>query len=54
MALQTKRLTNKFGVEIQCVPCKATGIERLLKCDKCKEGWLDCRQCEKEKTPPAP
>ncbi len=44
---------NKFGVEIQCVPCKATGIERLLKCDKCKEGWLDCRQCEKEKPAPA-
>jgi hypothetical protein len=44
---------NKFGVEIQCVPCKATGIEKLLKCEKCKEGFADCRQCETPKAAPS-
>jgi hypothetical protein len=26
---------------------------KLVKCEKCKGGWNDCRQCEKEKAPPA-
>jgi hypothetical protein len=38
--------------EIPCYPCRGRGFMRLVKCEKCKEGWNDCRQCEKEKAPP--
>jgi hypothetical protein len=36
-----------------CTQCKGTGFEKVLKCDKCKDGFLICKQCDgKEK--PAP
>ncbi len=39
--------------EIPCYPCRGRGFTRLVKCEKCKGGWNDCRQCEKEKAAPA-
>jgi hypothetical protein len=44
--------TNTFGAQISCVPCRATGVERLLKCEKCKDGVFDCKQCKEPRTPP--
>jgi hypothetical protein len=44
-----------FGgpVMIQCYPCRGRGFDRLLKCEKCKDGYNDCRQCDKKpRTPP--
>jgi hypothetical protein len=38
---------------VNCTQCKGTGVERVLRCEKCKDGFLSCRQCDgKEK--PAP
>lgn len=37
-----------------CLPCKGSGFEKILRCEKCKEGYLKCRQCDgDEKQPPA-
>jgi hypothetical protein len=39
--------------QISCVPCRATGITGILKCEKCKDGYFDCKQCDKkQRTPP--
>ncbi|MBV8879485.1 MAG: hypothetical protein JO332_05965 [Planctomycetaceae bacterium] len=36
-----------------CLPCKGTGYEKVLRCEKCKDGYLVCRQCDgKPKSPP--
>jgi hypothetical protein len=44
---------NGFGAQISCVPCRATGIERIVKCEKCRDGMFDCKQCDKKpRTPP--
>jgi hypothetical protein len=37
-----------------CPRCKSTGIENLIKCFKCKDGYNDCKQCEaKPRSAPA-
>ena len=43
---------NSFGAQISCVPCRATGFERIVKCEKCKDGYFDCKQCDKPRNPP--
>jgi hypothetical protein len=44
---------NTLGAQISCVPCRATGISGILKCEKCKDGYFDCKQCDKkQRTPP--
>ena len=38
---------------INCYPCRGRGFDKLLRCEKCKDGFYDCRQCDKkQKTPP--
>jgi hypothetical protein len=37
---------------IDCYPCRGRGYEKLIKCEKCKDGTVDCRQCEAPKPPP--
>lgn len=38
---------------IQCYPCRGRGFDRLLKCEKCKDGYNECRQCDrKQHSPP--
>jgi hypothetical protein len=37
---------------IPCYPCRGRGFMKLFKCEKCKDGWDDCRQCDKPSTPP--
>ncbi len=45
--------TSSLGAEILCLPCKGTGFSALLKCQKCPDGYFDCKQCSaKKKTPP--
>lgn len=31
-----------------CPRCKNTGIENLIKCEKCKDGFNDCKQCDRK------
>ncbi len=34
------------GGEVFCNPCKFTGVERKLVCNKCNEGFFDCPKCK--------
>ncbi|HEX7900676.1 MAG TPA: hypothetical protein VF950_23130 [Planctomycetota bacterium] len=38
--------------EIPCYPCRGRGYSKLFTCEKCKDGYLDCKQCEKPGTAP--
>jgi hypothetical protein len=39
--------------ELPCYPCRGRGYDLLIKCEKCKDGWNDCKQCDrKPRTPP--
>jgi hypothetical protein len=29
-----------------CLPCKGTGFEKVVRCEKCKDGYLKCKQCD--------
>jgi hypothetical protein len=40
------------GDTLPCYPCRGRGFMKLIKCEKCKGGWNDCRQCPAEKAPP--
>jgi hypothetical protein len=47
------RNLSSLGAEIVCIPCKGTGIASIVKCEKCKDGYFDCKQCDhKPHTPP--
>ena len=38
---------------LPCYPCRGRGYDKLLRCEKCKDGFTDCRQCDrKQRTPP--
>jgi hypothetical protein len=38
---------------MNCMPCKGTGYEKVLRCEKCKDGFFTCKQCDgKQRTPP--
>ncbi|HVR85324.1 MAG TPA: hypothetical protein VMU54_13490 [Planctomycetota bacterium] len=40
--------------EIPCYPCRGRGYDLLIKCEKCKDGFVDCRNCDrKPRTPPS-
>ena len=47
--------TSGFAVpEIPCYPCRGRGFDLLIKCEKCKDGYVDCLNCDKKpRTPPA-
>ncbi len=36
--------TSSLGAELVCGPCKKTGIAAIVKCEKCKDGYFDCKQ----------
>lgn len=47
------RMINKVGFQLDnCPPCKSTGVEKLIRCEKCRDGYNDCRACEAPKPPP--
>jgi hypothetical protein len=31
---------------MHCTQCKGTGYEKVYRCEKCKDGYLVCRQCD--------
>ncbi len=31
-----------------CPRCKSTGTENLIKCEKCKDGFNECKQCDRK------
>jgi hypothetical protein len=37
---------------IPCYPCRGRGFDKLLKCEKCKDGYNECRQCDKKQHSP--
>ena len=34
--------------EIHCYPCRGRGYDKLLRCEKCKDGFYECKQCDKK------
>ena len=43
-----------YAVEpVRCYPCRGRGYSLLIKCEKCKDGFMDCKQCAAPKAPPA-
>jgi hypothetical protein len=49
----TGKITDEFGYQLPCYPCRGRGYEKLLRCEKCKDGYYDCKQCDrKPRTPP--
>lgn len=50
----TGKITDELGYQIPCYPCRGRGYDKLLKCEKCKDGFYDCKQCDrKPRTAPA-
>jgi hypothetical protein len=46
----TGRMINKVGIQLDnCPRCKSTGNEKKYRCEKCKDGYNECRQCDKKK-----
>ncbi|HLY72877.1 MAG TPA: hypothetical protein VKU80_02065, partial [Planctomycetota bacterium] len=49
----TGRKKQSSGILLDnCPRCKNTGIENLIKCEKCKDGFNDCKQCDKKQHAP--
>ncbi|MBV8881118.1 MAG: hypothetical protein JO332_14225 [Planctomycetaceae bacterium] len=44
---------SSLGAKLVCPPCRGTGIDRIVKCEKCKNGYVDCRQCDKPRPAPS-
>jgi len=51
----TGRKKQSSGILLDnCPRCKNSGIENLIKCEKCKDGFNECKQCDKKQhSPPA-
>ena len=43
-----RRFARSFST---CTPCKGSGYEKVLRCEKCKDGFLTCRQCDGKQKP---
>jgi hypothetical protein len=43
---------SSLGAQLLCGPCKSTGIASIVKCEKCKDGYFDCKQCDKPRAAP--
>src|SRR5882672_809281 len=44
---------SSLGAKLVCPACLGKGIERIVKCEKCKNGYVDCKQCDKPRPPPS-
>jgi hypothetical protein len=49
----TGHITSSLGAKLNCPGCLAKGIIQVIKCEKCKNGYVDCKQCDKPKPPPS-
>jgi hypothetical protein len=44
---------SSLGARLVCGPCKQTGIAAIVKCEKCKDGYFECKQRDcKPRDPP--
>ncbi len=44
---------SSLGARLVCGGCLGKGIERIVKCEKCKDGYIDCKQCDKPRPAPS-
>jgi len=44
----TGKVTDELGYQLPCYPCRGRGYEKLLKCEKCRDGFYECKQCDKK------
>ena len=44
---------SSLGARLVCPACLGKGIEKIVKCEKCKNGYVDCRQCDKPRPAPS-
>jgi hypothetical protein len=44
----TGKKRDGLGYELPCYPCRGRGYDKLLKCEKCKDGFYECKQCDKK------
>jgi hypothetical protein len=44
----TGKITDELGYQIPCYPCRGRGYDKLLRCEKCKDGFYECKQCDKK------
>jgi len=45
--------TSSLGAKLICGGCNGKGILRIVRCEKCKGGYVDCRQCTQPREAPA-
>ena len=51
--VQTPGTMRRGPTYMTCTQCKGTGYEKVIRCEKCKDGYLVCKQCDgKPKSPP--
>jgi hypothetical protein len=48
----TGKVTDELGYSLPCYPCRGRGFDKLLKCEKCKDGFTECRQCDRKPRKP--
>jgi len=46
-------ITSSLGAKLNCPACLAKGIVKVIKCEKCKNGYVDCKQCDKPRAAPS-
>ncbi|HZE96245.1 MAG TPA: hypothetical protein VE981_04390 [Planctomycetota bacterium] len=44
----TGKVTDELGYQLPCYPCRGRGYDKLLRCEKCKDGYFDCKQCDRK------
>jgi hypothetical protein len=44
----TGKITDELGYQIPCYPCRGRGYDKLLRCEKCKDGFYECKQCDRK------
>jgi hypothetical protein len=44
----TGKVTDELGYQLPCYPCRGRGYDKILRCEKCKDGFFDCKQCDKK------
>ena len=42
------KVTDELGYDLPCYPCRGRGFDKILRCEKCKDGYYDCKQCDKK------
>src|SRR5258708_267535 len=49
----TGHITSSLGAKLNCPACLANGLEKIVKFEKCKNGYVDSKQCDKPRSPPS-